>query len=164
MMVRYIDVFDADLAKRAWEYTSHEAHWQYGTISAQHDASIWYAEIMGTPILQELWASLDKSLGGEYSLIFASANGQTIMQHAAFHKDAYDNVTHSFIWFANPNWQHNWGGRLIICGEDRVNEWSVAPIPNSGVLIDANMLHSAEAPNVKNELRVSIAFKMAKVK
>lgn len=164
MINRYLDVFDADLARRAWEYTRYEAHWRYGSISARHGAHIWCAQMMGTPILEEMWSSLEKTLGNEYSLVWSAANGQTIMQHADFHTDAYDNVTHSFIWFANPDWQHNWGGRLILCGEDRVNEWSVAPIPNSGVLIDANILHSAEAPNVKNELRVSVAFKMAKIK
>lgn len=164
MITRYLDVFNADLAKRAWKHLRYNAHWKYGAISSKHNACMWSAQIMGTPVLDELWASLDQSLDGAYSLVFAVANGQTILQHSEFHTDADDCVTHSFIWFANPDWKHNWGGRLILCGEDRVNEWSVAPIPNSGVLIDANMPHSAEAPNVKNEIRVSVAFKMAKVK
>lgn len=163
MIQRYLDVFNTGLANRAWDYLSTQAHWQWGALSRQHETTyMWKAEIMGTPILGEMWGALDQALGGEYSLVYAAANGQTAMQHGAFHTDAYDDVTHSLIWFANPNWKHNWGGRLILCGEDLVNEWSAAPIPNSAVLIDANILHSAEAPHVQNELRVSVAFKLAK--
>lgn len=165
MMQRYLGVFNSDLAKRAWDYAIGGAHWAYGAKSSTNPSTyLWKADLNGTPIADEMWGVLAPLFGFDYLLKDVAANGQTAMQQGDFHTDAADGVTHSFVWFANPNWKHGFGGRLIVCGENQLDEWSIPAIPNSGVLFDANLLHRADTPCVLGELRVSVAFKLMKVK
>jgi hypothetical protein len=165
MIKRYLDTFSEDLAKRAWEYASTSSHWTYGGASSPNPSTyLWKADLNGTLIAEEMWGVLAPVFGFDYILKDVAANGQTAMQQGDFHTDSADGITHSFVWFANPDWKHGFGGSLIICGENKLDEWSIPAIPNSGVLFDANLLHRADTPCVLRELRVSIAFKLMKVK
>lgn len=86
-------------------------------------------------------------------------NGQTRGQESFFHVDFPEDYFLTFVLFASPLWDTNWGGEFV-CFDSVNKEYKhVAYTPNRGVLIPSNWSHVGHAPNLNtHEIRSSIAF------
>jgi 2OG-Fe(II) oxygenase superfamily len=106
------------------------------------------------------------------------ANAQSSLQDGSPHADAANPKGRTFIFYANGQWDYQWGGQTIFFdryaaetyNENReitVNSdetYSVYPIPNSAVFFPSNMIHYGQGPSRDfYGIRYTIAFHLIEI-
>ena len=95
-----------------------------------------------------------------YELFDVYANGHTFGTKGSFHQDWNDRRGITFLYYANENWDLDWGGKTIFDLGLR-NYHFVVPKPNSAVLFPGVIPHAAEGPSRSfTGLRVTVAWKL----
>ena len=126
-------------------------HWGFGYISNDHNKPIWnFDKQLAFPVCNLIVSKLEGYILEDWHI-----NGQTFQLNGSPHQDSYGKCTHAFVYFPHY-WEPTWGGGLHI-----VNEMSIIPERNTGVLFDASKFHYASAPLVA-KLRISIGLKLRK--
>jgi hypothetical protein len=63
------------------------------------------------------------------------------------------------VWYPVPEWDIDWGGDLVVVGDDGEIESAVAVKPNRAVVFDGTKRHVARPTSrYCNALRVAVAF------
>jgi hypothetical protein len=90
------------------------------------------------------------------------SNLQVYGQDGTAHKDDFisDGTDRTILLYCHHEWKEEWGGALEILNDDGEVIESVLPLPGRVVYLDSSVLHRARAPLVKNEGRMSIAYRM----
>ena len=135
--------------------------WKYGRFSKSVTDGylFWYCDLNNNKFFTEEFASkiIEKS-GKSLKLKNVYANGQTYGLPGVMHKDTDDEDCWTFIYYANPKWEHDWGGATVWLMENECQQ-SAIPIPNAGVLFKSTILHCGNEPSrLCKELRISVAF------
>ena len=95
-----------------------------------------------------------------YDLYDVYANGHTFGTQGEFHVDWYESNGRTLIYYANPKWRPEWGGKTIFLHKDKELEY-INPIPNSAILFPGEIPHMAESTTrLFTDLRVTIAWKL----
>lgn len=169
MIHKFNDILTPDLQYECWEHLR-SPNWEFGATSHpdQMLSWIWKMNLNKNKFFTEIFsARVYELIGNQYDLIGIHANCQTNDLPALPHTDHDDGITtHSFIYFANLNWEKAWGGRLILWQkiDGSPIEQTISPIPNTGVLFDASIKHMADSPNqLTRQPRVSVAFKLKRI-
>lgn len=129
-------------------------YWSFGFISTDPSKPIWNFDKMAG---KEVAALVSSKLSG-FTLVDWHINGQTFGLDAAPHTDNGTGITHSFVFFPMP-WSYLNGGRLHILDS---TPSVITPEENTGVLMDASLLHYADGPAIhaKSSLRMSVSLKL----
>jgi hypothetical protein len=169
MILKYNEVLPVTLHQECWQQLR-KPHWEFGSKS-HHDQDLSWMWLMNldnnTFFTDVLFKEISKLLDDTYELVGVHANCQTNDLPGLPHTDHDDGqTTHSFIYFANLEWEKAWGGRLILWRKENniPTEHTISPIPNTGVLFDASIRHMADSPNqLTRTPRISVAFKLKKL-
>lgn len=96
-----------------------------------------------------------------FELLEVYCNGQTYGQDGYPHIDNVWGETHTFLYYANINWNMTWGGQTVFIHEGQ--RYGIDPIPNSAILFTTDLLHYGEAYNqFCRDLRMTVCYKLKK--
>ena len=152
----YDNFFEEEIQKEIWEKmlkpkwsytgggTSRNRFWHMDGLEKEKYFSEYLYEI--------ICKKLDKkftSIGRIY------ANGQTVGQNGSIHSDDGEMT---FIYYPNLEWKTEYQGNLNFYHNREIIE-TVIYKSNRAILFPAHMIHGAEAPIGKEQLRVSLAYK-----
>ena len=122
--------------------------------------TFWQLDLNNDKFFSETFLDRIKELTGKnFDVERIYANGQTYGLPGAFHKDTREPNGRTFLYYANPQWNVDWGGETIFYENN--NPTVNFPVPNSAVYFDGNIKHFGKDPSRKtNILRVTVAFKL----
>jgi Rps23 Pro-64 3,4-dihydroxylase Tpa1-like proline 4-hydroxylase len=137
--------------------------WSFGQKSNDTDSSgfsFWQLELTNDQFFSKHFLGLiERAIGKKLQVIRIYANGQTHGQPGSVHKDDEDPNCWTFIFYANPNWNVEWGGETVFLTESGM--MAVTPEPNAGVFFQSNIPHFGRDPSRHYDgLRVTVAFKL----
>lgn len=164
-LIDFFDVLDQSDRDQLIERVWHSPRWQYGAHSTDRGVLFWQMNLRSDPFFQRhMFAKISDLLDGAYKLCRVYANGQTHGQCGTLHIDADEdspaNRYYTFLYYANSDWNPEWGGHTMIVDRDQKIH-SRYPYPNSGVLFDSTLLHVGLEPTALcPDMRVTIAFKL----
>ena len=114
----------------------------------------------GTPILKrcvELAREFYADRPLELHRVYVNFNRYGDMQYA--HQDAQEGVT--ALYYANAQWNEDWGGETIFYDDGREPVYVVAPKPGRLALFHPSILHRGGVPSrVCWDARLTVAFKL----
>lgn len=162
-----MQIFKDVLTKEEHEYviknTIQSDRWAFGQRSdgsKPDNYAFWSLDLNEDVFFKEVFFEKIKKLTGkDFDIERIYANGQTYGLPGSFHVDSRNPKGRTFLYYANPEWNADWGGETIFI--ENKTPIVVFPKPNSAVLFDANMVHMGKDPTRKtNLLRVTVAFKL----
>ncbi len=147
-------------------YDRMESHnWYFG-----HGSRIVNNRLVGTPFWRMdlkddeffnkyLLNMIEEKTQQHYELYDVYANGHTFGTSGSFHVDWHDASGRTFLFYANPFWRIEWGGKTVF---DVDGEYHFTiPKPNSAILFPGIIPHAAEGTSRSFVgLRTTIAWKL----
>jgi len=164
MFKRYYNILTETEQKKCLEILD-GITWKFGNKSTDDDNySFWYKQLTNEDFFCDLFFKRIISITEKKFIISRIlANGQTYGLPGSFHKDDEDDKIFTFLYYANPYWNLEWGGSTVFCKNQ--NEFATAEfIPNTGILFKSNLIHVGLEPTRHfNGLRVTIAYKLKEI-
>lgn len=94
-----------------------------------------------------------------FEILEVYCNGQTYGQDGYPHVDNVHGETHTFLYYANKDWNLTHGGSTIFIGDKE--QTIVDPYPNSAVMFTTDHMHYGEAYNqFCRDLRMTVCYKL----
>ena len=163
-LVNYNNVFSLDICNKIFEcLNSH--NWYFG-----HGSHVKNNRVVGIPFwrmdLKEneffskyLLNMIEEKTQQQYELYDVYANGHTFGTNGSFHVDWHDERGRTFLFYSNPKWSVEWGGKTVF---DLGNDYYYnVPKPNSAILFPGQIPHAAEGTSRSFVgLRTTIAWKL----
>lgn len=98
------------------------------------------------PVL-ELWQLIQQSIGAGHVPVRVYANGHTFGDDGHVHTDATTPGHYTSLYYAHPQWDHNWGGETLFFNSDRDTILhSSFPKPGRLVHFSGTIPHTARSP------------------
>lgn len=96
----------------------------------------------------------------KFSLYTVYANGHTYGTKGSFHQDWFEDNGRTFLYYANSEWDVEWGGKTIFdLGNGKY--YYHLPKPNSAIYFPGIIPHTAESTTrLFTGLRVTVAWKL----
>jgi len=108
---------------------------------------------------QTLFDRIQKITEMNFELLEVYCNGQSHGQDGHPHVDDVHGETHSFIYYANPNWNLTYGGQTVFLVDNK--KIGIDPHPNTGILFTTDLMHYGEAFNqFCRDLRMTVVYKL----
>jgi len=100
----------------------------------------------------------------DLDLLAIDTNLQMQGQDGTAHLDllAGNNQDRTIMFYPHYKWEDSWGGQLQVLDKNEEVTREYFPKPGRIIYFDSTVLHRALAPDVPNEPRMSIAFRMRK--
>lgn len=141
-----------------------EPSWSFSGKSNDIDFAFWYKELMHVEFFRKTFYNRILELTGDkLEIQRLYANGQTHGQPGSLHEDDHRENSWTFLYYANPYWEIQWGGDTVFYKNEK--EYDVVQlIPNTAVFFKGNLLHAGLEPTRHFKgLRMTVAFKLLKV-
>lgn len=169
MDIRVFDNFLTDDEMKVLEEYFTGSVWKWGHKSSDN-ARIqkWFsAELDDKPYFTEyLKEKIERNIDIKCELVRVYANGQTILNGGSWHSDInLDGYLTALLYVSNIT-RHNVDvirGHTEFMSENG-NITSIQPIKNRLVVFDSQILHQGCAPDVPGFLRISVAWKLKRIK
>lgn len=108
---------------------------------------------------------IEKVSRKKFEILEVYCNGQTYGQDGYPHVDDVWGETHTFLYYANADWDLTHGGPTIFLNQRNIEKIEVDPFPNTGILFTTNIMHYGEAYNQFNrDLRMVVCYKLKEIK
>jgi hypothetical protein len=163
----YDDFFTNKEFEKILEYVNRPCwgfgHGSYDKSHPQYKNSIpfWGMNLDGEEYFTDyLLNIIQKRTNTKFDLLTVYANGHTFGTKGSFHQDWYDNSERTFLLYANPEWNVEWGGNTVFDFGNGDYQFSV-PRPNTAIMFPGVIPHCADATTrLFSGLRVTIAWKL----
>ena len=163
----YDDFFTNKEFEKILEYVNRPCwecgHGRYDKSHPQYKNSIpfWGMNLDGEEYFTDyLLNIIQKRTNTKFDLLTVYANGHTFGTKGSFHQDWYDNSERTFLLYANPEWNVEWGGNTVFDFGNGDYQFSV-PRPNTAIMFPGVIPHCADATTrLFSGLRVTIAWKL----
>ena len=124
----------------------------------------WYKELINNVFFNKVFLERIEFLTKKKFVVDRLyANGQSHGQSGSLHIDSENEQSWTFLYYANPYWDINWGGYTIFYKNE--TEYDQASfIPNTGIIFKSNILHAGLEPTKYfNYVRITVAFKLTEI-
>lgn len=165
-IIQFDNVFSIEDYNKILDYV-YDARWQFGHGSfdpsdprSRHSYPFWGMPLKDIDFFsQHLLNIIEKKTQQKYNLYDVYANGHTFGTKGSFHQDWYDETGRTFLFYANEEWNVDWGGKTVF--DFGSNYYFNVPKPNSAILFPGCIPHSAEGTSRNfSGLRITIAWKL----
>jgi len=111
---------------------------------------------------QHMFNMIEQRTEKKFKLFEVYCNGQTYGQDGHPHIDDVHGETHTFIYYANKDWNLTYGGQTVfLVNKQRIG---IDPSPNRGLLFSTDLLHYGEAYNqFCRDVRMTVVYKLREV-
>ena len=123
----------------------------------------WKLQLDDEPFFTDHMFSVIKEITGmNFEILEVYCNGSTYTQDGHPHTDDVHGETHTFLYYANTEWNLTWGGQTVFLAEGQ--RIGIDPIPNSAILFETHLEHYGEAYNqFCRDLRMTVCYKLKKI-
>ncbi len=143
--------------------------WRFGFKSDLGDETyeqnipFWKLPLDDEPFFTEhLFNIIQTKTEKQFDLLEVYCNGQTYGQDGHPHLDTVWGETHTFLYYANKDWNLTWGGQTVFLVNNK--RIGIDPYPNSGILFTTDLLHYGEAYNqFCRDLRMTVCYKLREI-
>lgn len=109
-----------------------------------------------------LFDILEERTDKDFELLEVYCNGQTYGQDGYPHLDNVHGETHTFLYYANQDWNLTWGGQTVFLVNG--NRIGIDPRPNTAILFTTDLIHYGEAYNqFCRDLRMTVCYKLKEI-
>jgi len=131
-----------------------------GDESYQSNIPFWKLPLDEEPFFTSiLFDILKERTDKDFELLEVYCNGQTYGQDGHPHIDNVHGETHTFLYYANQNWNLTWGGQTVFLVNG--NRIGIDPRPNTAILFTTDLMHYGEAYNqFCRDLRMTVCYKL----
>jgi len=129
-----------------------------------NSVSFWYKELIDNDFFNSFFLKRIEFLTKKKFVIDRLyANGQSHGQSGSLHTDSENEKSWTFLYYANPHWDINWGGSTVFYRNETEYDQALF-IPNTGVIFKSNILHAGLEPTKHfNYVRMTVAFKLTEI-
>ena len=108
---------------------------------------------------QHMFNMIEQRTEMKFELLEVYCNGQTYGQDGHPHIDNVHGETHTFLYYANKDWNLTWGGQTVFLVDKK--RIGIDPYPNRAILFSTDLLHYGEAYNqFCRDLRMTVCYKL----
>jgi hypothetical protein len=135
-----------------------------GSQNEPNSIVFWYKELIDNVFFNEVFLRRIEFLTKKKFVIDRLyANGQSHGQPGSLHIDSENEQSWTFLYYANPHWNINWGGSTIFYKNEKEYDQALF-IPNTGIIFKSNILHAGLEPTKSfNYVRMTVAFKLTEI-
>jgi len=140
--------------------------WRFGFKSDLEDVTykdnipFWKLPLDDNPFFtQHMFNVIEQRTEMKFELLEVYCNGQTYAQDGHPHIDNVHGETHTFLYYANKDWNLTWGGQTVFLVDGK--RIGIDPYPNRAILFSTDLLHYGEAYNqFCRDLRMTVCYKL----
>lgn len=108
---------------------------------------------------QHMFNMIEQRTEIKFELLEVYCNGQCYGQDGHPHIDNVHGETHTFLYYANKDWNLTWGGQTVFLVDGK--RIGIDPYPNRAILFSTDLLHYGEAYNqFCRDLRMTVCYKL----
>ena len=108
---------------------------------------------------QHMFNMIEQRTEIKFELLEVYCNGQCYGQDGHPHIDNVHGETHTFLYYANKDWNLTWGGQTVFLVDKK--RIGVDPCPNRAILFSTDLMHYGEAYNqFCRDLRMTVCYKL----
>lgn len=136
-------------------------HWELtGWSDSPNEKLFWFKDLISSEYITDLFKNKAEIILGKNIKTFRIyGNGQAHGQCGKFHKDS-PGCKYTIVYYLHKDWKPEYGGHLILKGDNNEYIDSIWPETNSAVLFESDIYHCALEPTIHCKTqRVSIAYK-----
>ena len=152
---RQIHLIHQQLQKPEWKF--------WHASNSESNNFFWHMNLIQYSFFtKDLFSSVKKCIGKNYTLERVYANGQTFGLDGHFHIDSENPNSYTFLYYPMSRWDLQWGGETVVLNPNGTVNY-INPKPNSSVFFPANWTHYGKSPSKSYpDLRVTVAYKLLK--
>lgn len=166
-IISYDNVFDENDYKTILEYVYGDrwyfGHGSFDKSDPRHKSSFpfWAMVLREEKFFTEyLLNKIQKITNQKFSIYDVYANGHTFGTKGSFHQDWHDERGKTFLYYANEQWNIEWGGKTAFDFGNGKYYFNV-PKRNSAIYFPGVIPHTAEGTSRNfSGLRITIAWKL----
>jgi len=140
--------------------------WRFGFKSDLEDVTykdnipFWKLPLDDNPFFtQHMFNVIEQRTEMKFELLEVYCNDQTYAQDGHPHIDNVHGETHTFLYYANKDWNLTWGGQTVFLVDGK--RIGIDPYPNRAILFSTDLLHYGEAYNqFCRDLRMTVCYKL----
>jgi hypothetical protein len=111
---------------------------------------------------QHMFNMIEQNTEMKFELLEVYCNGQTYAQDGYPHIDNVHGETHTFLYYANKDWNLTWGGQTVLLVDGK--KVGIDPYPNRAILFSTDLVHYGEAYNqFCRDLRMTVCYKLREI-
>ena len=128
-----------------------------------HNIPFWKLPLGNEPFFTDhLFGIIEKRTEMKFQLLEVYCNGQTYAQDGHPHIDNVHGETHTFLYYANKDWNLTWGGQTVFLRDKQ--RIGIDPYPNRAILFSTDLMHYGEAYNqFCRDLRMTVCYKLKEI-
>lgn len=125
-----------------------------------HNIPFWKLPLDHEPFFtQHMFNMIEQRTEMKFELLEVYCNGQTYAQDGHPHIDNVHGETHTFLYYANKDWNLTWGGQTVFLVDKK--RIGIDPYPNRAILFSTDLMHYGEAYNqFCRDLRMTVCYKL----
>lgn len=143
--------------------------WRFGFKSDLGDETykenipFWKLPLDDNPFFTEhMFSLIEERTEMKFQLLEVYCNGQTYAQDGHPHIDNVHGETHTFLYYANKDWNLTWGGQTVFLVDNK--RIGIDPYPNRAILFSTDLLHYGEAYNqFCRDIRLTVCYKLKEI-
>lgn len=140
--------------------------WRFGFKSDLGDEAykenipFWRLPLDDNPFFtQHMFNMIEKRTEKKFELLEVYCNGQCYGQDGHPHIDNVHGETHTFLYYANKDWNLTWGGQTVFLVDNK--RIGIDPYPNRAILFSTDLMHYGEAYNqFCRDIRLTVCYKL----
>jgi len=140
--------------------------WRFGFKSDVNPKSnnpnipFWKLPLDDEPFFNDhLFGIIEERTEKKFELLEVYCNGQTYGQDGCPHIDNVHGETHTFLFYANTDWNLTYGGQTVFLVDNK--RVGIDPHPNTAILFTTDLAHYGEAYNqFCHDLRMTVCYKL----
>lgn len=164
-VTKYLDILNEEERKTCGEILRGYG-WGFTMKSDQNDPAnipFWVLPLDNEPFFrQHMFDLIGKATGRKFELLQVYCNGQTYGQDGCPHIDNVLGETHTFLYYANEDWNITSGGQTVFfINNERL---AVDPLPNTAILFSTDLTHFGQAFNqFCRDVRLTVCYKLKEI-
>ena len=125
-----------------------------------YNIPFWKLPLENEPFFtKHMFSIVEERTQMKFDIMEVYCNGQTYGQDGCPHIDNVYGETHTFLYYANQDWNLTSGGQTVFLVDG--NRVGIDPRPNSAILFSTDLIHYGEAFNQTcRDLRMTVCYKL----
>lgn len=164
MFIRYNNILNFEEQQTCVNILE-QPKWQFiGTSNNEDPFTFWYRDLNTEEFFTNLFfTKVCEITEKKFTITRVYANGQTYGLSGSLHMDHDDDRYYTFLYYANPYWNVEWGGSTAFYKNEK--EFITAEfIPNSSIFFKSNIMHVGLEPSRHfRGLRITVAYKLKEI-
>ena len=131
-----------------------------GDVTYKDNIPFWKLPLDHEPFFtQHMFNMIEQRTEMKFELLEVYCNGQCYGQDGHPHIDNVHGETHTFLYYANKDWNLTWGGQTVFLVDKK--RIGIDPYPNRAILFSTDLLHYGEAYNqFCRDIRLTVCYKL----